>query len=122
MKTSRRIRAKKGEIRSGSEKELVQAIASADAALWLAISTAVESLSWDDVELNEVGGDRSPLMAVIVKNDRVILPAPLIGQFTLTPDEFLGKCQQLAQARNCKLFRGRDGSIAFQLRQPRATS
>jgi hypothetical protein len=122
MKTSRGIRVKKEEIRSTSQTAVVQDIASADAALWLAISTAVESLSWDDVELNEVGVDRNPLMALTVKNDRVILPASLIGQFTLAPDEFLGKCQQLAQARNCRLFRGRDGSIAFQLRQPRSRS
>jgi hypothetical protein len=118
VKISRGIRAE--EIRRRRQPVLVQGIASADAALWLAISTAVESLSWDEVELNEVGVERSRLTVVTVKNNHVILPAQLIGQFTMTPDEFLGKCQQLAQDRHCRLFRGRDGSIAFQLRQPRS--
>ena len=58
MKISRGIRAE--EIRRRRQPVLVQGIASADAALWLAISTAVESLSWDEVELNEVGGAEPP--------------------------------------------------------------
>lgn len=118
MRTPRGILAKKQKMQT-SQAALAQGIASADAALWLAISTVVESLSWDEVELNEVGVERTPLMAITAKNDRVILPAALIGQFTMTPDELFGKCEQLAQARNCHLFRGRDGSIAFQLRRPR---
>jgi hypothetical protein len=88
--------------------------------IWLAISTAVESLSWDEVELKEVGVEGDALMDITAKNNRVIFPASLIGQFTMTPDEFFLKFQQLAQDRNCRLFRGRDGSIAFQLRQPRS--
>jgi hypothetical protein len=96
-----------------------QGIASVDATLWLAISTAVESLSWEEVELNEVGARRSAGMSITARNDRVIFPAAVIGQFTMAPDELLGKCKQLAQARNCHLFMGRDGSIAFQLRRPR---
>jgi hypothetical protein len=117
MRTPREIRSKK----QGMPRNHVvpaQGVASVDATVWLAISTAVESLSWDEVELNEVGVRGAP-MVVTAKNDRVIFPAGLIGQFTMTPDELLGKCGQLAQARNCHLFKGRDGSIAFQLRPPR---
>jgi hypothetical protein len=75
-----------------NEPHLVQGIANTDVTLWLAISTAVESLSWDEVELNEVGVERGARMAITAINDRVIFPAPLIGQFTMTPDELFGKC------------------------------
>jgi hypothetical protein len=96
----------------------VQGIASADSTLWLAISTAVESLSWEEVALHEVYPERSAHNAVTLRNNLLVLAADLIGQFTMSPDDLLAKCQQLAQARNCRLFRGRDGSIAFELRQP----
>jgi hypothetical protein len=95
-----------------------QGIANADVTLWLAISTAVESLSWEEVVLNEVYPERNAHKGTIVRNTRLILAADLIGQLTMSPDDLLAKCQQLAQARNCRLFRGRDGSIAFELRQP----
>jgi hypothetical protein len=114
MRTPREIRSKK----QGMPRNHVVPAQGVDATVWLAISTAVESLSWDEVELNEVGVRGAP-MVVTAKNDRVIFPAGLIGQFTMTPDKLLGKCGQLAQARNCHLFKGRDGSIAFQLRPPR---
>jgi hypothetical protein len=96
----------------------VQGIASADSTLWLAISTAVESLSWEEVALNEVYPEQSVHNAVTLQNNLLVLAADLIGQLTMSPDDLLAKCQQLAQARNCRLFRGRDGSIAFKLRQP----
>lgn len=96
-----------------------QGIASVDIALWEAINTAVESLSWNNVEMNEVGIARSSRGPESLQNDRVILGPAVIGLFTMTPDAFLKKCQQLAVARNCRLFRGRDGSIACPLRQSR---
>jgi hypothetical protein len=96
----------------------LQGIASADSTLWLAISTAVESLSWEEVALNEVYPEQSVHNAVTLQNNLLVLAADLIGQLTMSPDDLLAKCQQLAQARNCRLFRGRDGSIAFKLRQP----
>jgi hypothetical protein len=97
-----------------------QGIANADVTLWLAISTAVESLSWEEVVLNEVYPERNARKGMIARNTRLILAADLIGQLTMSPDDLLAKCQQLAQARNCRLFRGRDGSIAFELRQPKS--
>jgi hypothetical protein len=99
-----------------------QGIASADMALWEAISTAVESLSWDNVQMNEVGAERNSRVSESLPNNRVILAPALIGLFAMTPDEFSEKCRQLASARNCQLFRGRDGSIAFRLSQPRHLS
>jgi hypothetical protein len=78
----------------------------------------VESLSWEEVALHEVFPEQSAHKAVTVLNNRLILAADLIGQLTMSPDDFLEKCQQLAQARNCRIFRGRDGSVAFELRQP----
>jgi hypothetical protein len=84
-------------------------------ALWEAISTAVESLSWDNVQMNELGVERNSRVPETLHNDRVILAPALIGLFAMTPDEFSEKCRQLALARNCRLFRGRDGSIAFRL-------
>ena len=35
-------------------------------------------------------------MAVTVKIDHLILPAQVTGQFTMSSDEFLGKCQARA--------------------------
>jgi hypothetical protein len=99
----------------------VQGSANADATLWMAISTAVESLSWEEVALHEVFPERSAHKAVTARNNLLILAADLIGQLTMSPDDFLVKCQQLAQARNCRLFRGRDGSIAFKLRKPKSS-
>lgn len=99
-----------------------QGIASADMALWEAIRTAVKSLSWDNVQMNEIGVERNSRVTESLHNDRVILAPALIGLFAMTPDEFSEKCRQLALARNCRLFRGRDGSIAFRLRQPRHLS
>lgn len=112
------VRAKKDQSRGGPSLP-PRGIASADMALWEAITTAVESLSWDHVEMNEVGVAWSSRAPESLQNDRVILGPALIGLFTMTPDAFSDKCQQLALARNCQLFRGRDGSIAFRLRQPR---
>ena len=104
------------EIADRNAPPLVRGIANTDVTLWLAITTSVESLSWDEVELNEVAPERSA-DALTVQNTRLILGAALIGQFTMSPDDLLANCQQLAQARNCRLFRGRDGSIVFELRQ-----
>ena len=48
------VRAKKDQGR-GDPSLPARGIASADMALWEAITTAVEYLSWDHVEMNEVG-------------------------------------------------------------------
>jgi hypothetical protein len=49
------------ELADRKEPHLVQGIANADVTLWLAISTAVECLSWDEVELKEAGVERGTL-------------------------------------------------------------
>jgi hypothetical protein len=114
------IRPNTRELADRNKPPLVRGIANADVTLWLAISTAVEALSWDEVVLNEVSPERSAYEGLTVRNSRLILAPALMGQLTMSPDDLLAKCQQLAQARNCRLFRGRDGSIAFELRQPKS--
>ena len=78
------------------------------------------------VELIQTDGSTFQLSAADILSlhrqglsDRVILAPALIGLFAMTPDELSEKCLQLALARKCLLFRGRDGSIAFRLPQPR---
>jgi hypothetical protein len=112
-------RSKTRVLASRNQLPLVQGIANADLTLWLAISTAVESLSWEEVALNEIVVPHAH-NALVIRNARLVLPAALIGQLTMNSDELLAKCQQLAQARNCRLYRGRDGSIAFELRSTKA--
>ena len=62
MKQHKRARTR--ERGDGHAPHLVQGIANADVTLWLAISTAVESLSLDEVELKEVGVDGDALMDI----------------------------------------------------------
>jgi hypothetical protein len=93
-----------------------------NSALWEMIVVSVESLSWEEVLMNEVGVQGSGKTTETARNDRILLSAALIGQLTMTPDDFLEKCRALAMARNCRLFRGRDGSVEFRLRQPRRPS
>jgi hypothetical protein len=121
MRSRVQVRAKRDQSR-GEPILAPQGIASADMALWEAISTAVESLSWDNMQMNELGVERNSRVPESLHNDRVVLAPALIGLFAMTPDEFSEKCRQLALARNCRLFRGRDGSIAFRLPQPRHLS
>ena len=76
------VRPNTRELADRNTPPVVRGIANADVTLWLAISTAVEALSWDEVVLNEVSSERSAYEGLTVRNSRLSRSGAVVTSVT----------------------------------------